>query len=206
MNTTPDESLLALWLDDELHGEELARMDAWALTQPEQLAAREELRSFRRMMSAAIPAEVEPPYPDFFNSRIEKAIREQAAVQPVESAVPAASKASFWRSWFLPATAFAGMALAFWVGTKSHTVPRTGDSIVKSDAGNSASPVFYTPEQGVDAEWVRGSRNSASVIVLQGVSAIPDSLDFTETVLYQNPNGQSSTAGNQPIQPVKSAQ
>ena len=36
MNTNPDETTLALWLEDELTGAELAAMDAWAADMPEQ--------------------------------------------------------------------------------------------------------------------------------------------------------------------------
>jgi len=193
MNTTPDEVLLALWLDDELQGEELARVEAWASGQPEQLAAREEVREWRRSIAAVIPADEEPPYADFFNSRIEKSIREQtAAVERISAAVSAPAKVSFWRSWFVPATAFAGMALAFWVGTKTHS-PETGGPVAKQ-SDSSISPVYYTPEQGVNAEWVKNSGKSATVIVLEGVNAIPDTLDFTETASFQNPDGPSSTA------------
>jgi len=189
MNTTPDESLLALWLDDELHGQELARVEAWASAQPDQLAAREEIRAFRNMISAAIPAEEEPPYPDFFNSRIEKAIREQT-VKPASAAV---GKFSLMRSWLFPATAVAGMAMAFWVGTQANR-SAAAPSVGKADE-NGASPVYYTPEQGVDAEWVKGQGSSATVIVLQGVTAIPDALDFSGSVSLQNPNAGESTAG-----------
>jgi hypothetical protein len=191
MNTTPDESLLALWLDDELHGAELAQVEAWALGQPEQLAAREEIRSWRQSIAAVIPAEVEPPYADFFNSRISKAIRE-LPVSSEHAAPTAVAKAPFWKSWFLPATAFAGMALAFWVGTKSHSSPQ-GLPVALHEG---VAPVYYTPEQGVNAEWVKGaSSNGATVIVLQGVNAIPDALDFSETVMTETPGGsQESTA------------
>ena len=194
MNTTPDEALLALWLDDELQGEELARVEAWASGQPEQLAAREEVREWRRSIAAVIPADEEPPYADFFNSRIEKSIREQtAAVERISETVSAPAKVtSFWRSWFVPATAFAGMALAFWVGTKTHS-EHAGKPIAKAEEPG-VSPIYYTPEQGVNAEWVKGAGKSATVIVLQGVNAIPDTLDFTETASFQNSPGPASTA------------
>ncbi len=190
MNTTPDEVLLALWLDDELEGEDLAAVESWALTQPDQLAAREELRAYRKIMAAAMPAEVEPPYPDFFNSRIEKEIRgmQEKAGKPVPAA-----KVSFWR-WLFPATAFAGMALAFWVGTKTHSTQ--AGTLAKIDE-NGVNPVWYTPEQGVDAKWVKGSGADSTVIVLHGVNAIPDTLDFTETALFQNPKESDSTAGTE---------
>ena len=93
----PDETRLALWLDDELSGDELAEMEAWAATQPEQLSARDELRSYKKTMSAALPASEEPPYPDFFLSRVNQGIRDlKAAEEPVSrksEAVP------FWKSW-----------------------------------------------------------------------------------------------------------
>jgi hypothetical protein len=65
MNTNPDETRLALWLDDELAGTELAEIDAWAADKPDQLAAREELRGYRAIMAKNVPASIEPPFPDF---------------------------------------------------------------------------------------------------------------------------------------------
>jgi len=61
MNTNPDEATLALWLDDELTGEQLAAVEAWAANQPEKIAAREGIRRWRATMAAAIPASEEPP-------------------------------------------------------------------------------------------------------------------------------------------------
>ncbi|RYD37348.1 MAG: hypothetical protein EOP87_03695 [Verrucomicrobiaceae bacterium] len=187
MNTTPDEVLLALWLDDELQGEDLAKVESWALTQPDQIAAREEIRAWRKTIAAALPAVEEPPYPDFFNSRITKEIRAMQATP--EPSAPAA-RPSLWR-WLFPATAFAGMALAFWVGTKTHS---TGSSTVADNGGAGSTPVWYIPEQGVDAQWVRGTGTS-TVILLNGVNAIPDSMDFTETAMIQHAKESDSTAG-----------
>ena len=56
MNTNPDEEKLALWLDDELSGEELAAFDAGPGSLPEHRAAREEIRSYRKSMAAALTA------------------------------------------------------------------------------------------------------------------------------------------------------
>ena len=38
MNTNPDEATLALWLDDELAGSELATIEAWAAGQPRRVS------------------------------------------------------------------------------------------------------------------------------------------------------------------------
>lgn len=198
MNTTPDEALLALWLDDELTGDELARVESWAAGQPEQLAAREEIRAWRKTIAAAVPATEEPPYPDFFNSRIMRAIREL----PVEKqeAAPVRAKISFW-SWLFPATAVAGMALAFWVGTKSHT-ESPSQSVVTNKPVKDVIPAWYTPEQGVNAEWAK-VRGSSNVIVLQGLSAIPDTQDFSASISLQHGESEAgSTAGNAATKPA----
>ena len=193
MNTKPDEMLLALWLEDELEGEELAAVEAWAGSQPEQIAAREEVRNWKKWVGEAVPRAEEPPYPDFFNSRIESAIRKLGDESKPKPA-PAPAAVPFWKTWFLPAGAFAGMALAFWMGTK------TGESqpgLARSgqEAAGDLAPLVYSPELGVDAQWYASSPASAAVIVLQGVNAIPDSTDFSETVMIPMSREIDSTAG-----------
>lgn len=192
MNTKPDDVMLALWLDDELAGDEFTAVDSWAATQPEQLAAREQVREWRQQFSAVIPREQEPPYADFFNSRIQAAIsapRETAVAQP-EQALQTA-KASWWRVWFMPVTAMAGMALAFWVGTRTAGSPALQASVKEDDAR-----MVYTPDSEVQAEYYTGGRGASAVIVLDGVAAIPDTLDFRETA-WTNPGGDAeSTAAS----------
>ena len=172
MNTNPDEVTLALWLDDELAGADHAAVEAWALTRPDQLAGREEIRRWRATMATAIPASEEPPYPDFFNSRVLQAIREP---------VPATKTPSFfWKSWLMPVAACAGMALTFWAGTQATSPPEY--DVAGAPKAIPVDPVLYTPENGVAAEWFASKSASATVIVLNGVAAIPDSTDFSQTV------------------------
>lgn len=189
MNTKPDDVMLALWLDDELTGDEFTAIDSWATTQPEQLAAREQVREWRKQFSAVIPREEEPPYADFFNSRIQSAIT--APRETVIEPAVAAKKTSWWRApWFMPATALAGMALAFWVGNHTAGAPAL-QAIVTED-----SRMVYTPDNDVQAEYYASRHGASAVIVLDGVAAIPDTLDFRETA-WTNPGGQSeSTAAS----------
>lgn len=189
MNTNPDETRLALWLDDELSGDELAEMEAWAATQPEQLAAREELRSYRKAMAATIPASEEPPYPDFFLSRVNQGIRDlKEAEAPANRA---SAPVPFWKSWLMPAAACAGMILAFGVGRNSGEP----DEVVKwKPSPMNVAPVVYTPEEGVEAQWFASNKASATVIVLEGVSAIPDSVDFSQTVYVPTISDADRTA------------
>ncbi len=190
MNTNPDESTLALWLDDELTGAELAAVETWANSQPDQLAARDEVRRWRATMAAAIPASIEPPYPDFFNSRVLQAIREQNP--PAERTV---KNPSSWRSWLMPMAACSGMVMAFWIGKTSQTA--IAQEVVNAPRAIPVGPVVYTPESGVKAEWIAGSKASATVIVLNGVTAIPDATDFSATVYVPMDREIDSTADSE---------
>ena len=184
----PDDATLALWLDDELTGAELASVETWAAGQPEQIAARSEVRRWRAMIASAVPASEEPPFPDFFNSKVLQAIREQTPKPQV------AAKASvFWKSWFMPIAAGAGMALTFWAGTKTNSTPEY--DVAGAPKAIPVEPVVYTPVSGVNAEWFASKEASATVIVLSGVTAIPDATDFSETVYLPMDRESDSTAG-----------
>lgn len=189
MNTNPDETKLALWLEDELPEEEFATFEAWATGRPEQIAARAQIRRWRELIATAIPAEEEPPYPDFFNTRVARAIREQT---PQPAAV--AQRRGGWKSLLMPLAACAGMALAFWLGMQ--TKPATPEVVVVEGAPRAipVEPFVYTPEIGVQAERFASSNASATVIVLNGVAAIPDTLDFSKTTSQHEERETDSTA------------
>ena len=66
--------------------------------------------------------------------------------------------------------------------------------------------MVYTPEEGVFAEWVPTPQNNASVILLKGVTAIPDSTDFSETVYVPTSRESDRTATLEPNQAESSTQ
>lgn len=190
MNTKPDEETLALWLDDELEGDAFALVEAWAAGHPDQLEARQSIREWKQQISTVIPKSEEPPYPDFFNSRIQAAISdlEKAPCKVIEA------KSSWWRSgWFMPAAAAAGMTLAFWMGTRTTTAPSPASVVEVS----SSSPVVYTPETGVRADYFASRSADATVIVLDGVPAISDALEFRETASVTPDREVDSTAAKE---------
>jgi hypothetical protein len=189
MNTNPDDTMLALWLDDELHGEELAAFESKAANRAEMLAAREEVRRWRAMIAAVLPAAEEPPYPDFFNTRVERAIRTQA---PIPAVVP--KRWFFRQSVFMPLAACAGMVLAFWLGAQTHTSPPEVGVVEGGPGAIPVEPFVYIPESGVKAERFASSSASATVIVLKGVAAIPDATDFSKTTSQIQNRKMDSTA------------
>jgi hypothetical protein len=178
MNTTPDETLLALWVEDELDAVTQAGVDAWAAAQPEWLERREVARRTRSVLRTGLPATEEPPYAEFFNARILREIeaRPAAAGAPVAPTFVAPGRT---RRWFLPAAAAAGMALCFWAGTRFVPAPE----VVKAPVPAAAAPVpvLYTPEKGVKAAYFASEPADAMVIVLDGVAAIPDSFEVPDT-------------------------
>jgi hypothetical protein len=193
MNTNPDDTKLALWLDDELTGSELAEMNAWAAAHPEHLKAHLELRQFRETLAQNIPASEEPPYPDFFLSRINQGIRE---METSSTQTAKTHSASFWKSWLMPLAACAGMVLAFAIGKQSGAKPQP--IAVEKPTETLIAPLVYAPEDGVFAEWVPAAKNKATVILLKGVTAIPDSTDFSETVYVPTPRESDNTASLEP--------
>ncbi|TAG09300.1 MAG: hypothetical protein EAZ42_07190 [Verrucomicrobia bacterium] len=187
-----DENTLALWLDDELTGELKSQVDAWAESEPEQLAARESAREWRRWIAAQTPSSAEPPYPDFFNSRILRAIESPA----LSTVPPARPRSAWWQRAGLPIAACFCMFAAYWVGTKT---PRPYDiDVTGAPRAIPVESLIYTPESGVYAAYF-DQDPAAMVIVLDGLKAIPDVMDFSEASYIPNGREIDSTAQQAPF-------
>jgi hypothetical protein len=184
MNTTPDEELLALWVDDALDGPPAAEIEAWAAARPEWLERREVARRLTPVLRSGL-ATADLPYPEFFNARIAREIAREAggAVSPM-----AVRPGSLWR-WFLPATAVAGMVLCFWAGTKMVGAPADA---APGPVAAAPAPYLYTPEKGVKAAYFASEPADAMVIVLDGVAAIPDSFEVPETAAVRPPDAATA--------------
>lgn len=173
MNTKPDDELLALWVEDELDAASAAEVEAWAASQPEWVERREQARWSRELLGSTLGGG-DVPHAEFFNARIR---REIEASQPQPKPVPAAESPRRRPGlWLVPATAAAGIALGFFLGHGGETAP-----VVAPTVAAELAPVLYTPERGVQAEYVGG--DEATVIVLAGVEAIPDDWEIPETAM-----------------------
>ena len=194
MNTNHDEHRLAWWLDDELQGEEFAAAEAWFGNDPDSLAAREETRRWRAMIAGAIPADQEPPYAEFFNGRIARAIRE-----PASEPMPVTDRRVSWNAVLFPLAACAGMVFTFLLGVKTsdHRPDLVEIDVSGAPKAILVDRILYTPESGVKAEWFTSLDASATVIVLDGVDAIPDSMDFSATAATPPLRDIDATAGTE---------
>lgn len=175
----PDDQTLLLWLEDELTGEERTAVDAWAVHQPTWLEKRESSRRWRNDLNQIMSHRDEIPHGEFFQARLMQTIAMSA------SSSSASRKAvSHQRKWTLPVSIAAAMVLGFWGGTQWHDRTHRAKTLVT-----------YTPEAGVKAEYFETSPADGTVIVLNGVDALPD--EFVETSTSsapsQDPNHASET-------------
>lgn len=184
MKTEPDETMLTLWMDGELEGEELRQMEAWAADHPELLAERDAIRAMNAQISANVPSSIEPPYPDFFNQRILRAIEDEQATREVSTQATAAPKRGFWQ-WLAAPLAVGAMALCFYLGTQVNQPSPSAPTVAVT------SPSVYTPDGEVRANIFDSDDANATVIVLEGLEAIPDNLDMAGS---PNPDETGSMA------------
>lgn len=166
MNTNPDDQTLLLWLEDELANTEQRLVDAWAADQSIWLEKRESSRRWRTQISQLMAHSDEIPHGEFFQARLMHAIATSPSASIRASAAP-----SLWRKWTIPLSFAAAMVLGFLGGTQWHDRPHRAKTLVT-----------YTPEEGVKAEFFETSPAEGTVIVLNGVEALPDEFVDTSTM------------------------
>jgi len=171
MKNKPNQDLLSKWMAGELEGDQLAQVEAWADANPSE--AESEAGKFSLELSSVIPAEVEPPYPEFFNSKLQHEIEEleRTAATPVKPTGISLMQKLRWL--FAPAAAGA-MALCFYAGTKVATPATSTGTTPVAEVSKEAE--IYVPNGGVTAAVF--DSQEAEVIVLDGLEPIPDSLDI----------------------------
>ncbi len=167
----PDEKTLNRWLEGELEGEELRKIDAWAETHAGDLDNEFKCEigweALNDEMMSAIPESTEPPYPEFFNSKIQQAILDEMPATNVE--LPASS---LWQKLRLVVAPAAISALvAFYAGTQMQNSQATDPSEVVSEESS-----VYVPHTGIVAAI--SESNEATEIILNGLNPISDELDI----------------------------
>jgi hypothetical protein len=195
MNTRPDDELLALWLEDELDPAGNTEVEAWIAEHEEWPAWRRETREWKRTLRHALPSEQTPPACEFFEARLQRIVRESphgadSADRPDRAdraATPTNARKTRHRMPWLPVAAAAGMALCFWGGTRFSNPAAPAPAPAPTPLAS--APILYTPEQGVEAQMFESENAHAMVIVLDGVTAIPDSAQITAGEKTHRPPG-----------------
>jgi len=163
MNPNPDEQLLARWLDGEMDADERASFDARLKTDSALRAEAEALQSLRAAFQEGFPRIAEAPHADFFNSQIQQRIAELR--RDGGKTAPAAAGLSWFsllRPWILGAAAAscALIAVLQWPAAPGGK----GSTVVLST---------YAPNTTVKANTFHSSDANATVLMLDGLDAIP---------------------------------
>lgn len=171
MNQERKEELVVKWMDDEkLSASESEELKLILEAEPELKSMRESHSQVRDELQAAYRTTPDVPYGDFFQTKLEQAIRDtEQELKPQE-------KRSFsWKDtlrWWLAPVTVGAMAVAFLAGTRVGTAPVETQLAV---AQEKSRPLVYTPEGGVTSSIVNADAEGTSVIVLEGLQPIPDS-------------------------------
>lgn len=161
----PSEELITRWIDGDLSGNELANFEQSIASEREIYdAMRAEAQDVALLLKANFASSQEPPYPDFFNSQIQKHIRDNMGAEAaVESKT--SLKSQIW-SWFSsPFTLAAAAAVALLIVAIRPASSGEGSTLVSS---------LYSPNPDVAASSYYSKDADATVIVLDGLESIPD--------------------------------
>jgi len=171
----PNKELLTDWLEGRLDGDQLAEMEAWAEENAGDLDNEFKCEIGWNALGEGLFSEVteteEPPYPEFFNSKLQQAIlaeeeEEQIGLIPTQSEVSVSPLWKRLRSILVPASIAA--AAAFYVGTQMKPTYESGSEIIVE--------VIYVPDENVEAAISETA--DATEIILDGLSPIADDFDM----------------------------
>ena len=179
-----EDELITLWIDGELDPSEREEFERLQAEKPEFAErAKAEVEGLRASLRAEFKPEIEPPYPDFFNSHIQKRIREEAAHHG--GAGHHSEPVSMW-SWLssrFTIVAAAAVAAVFAVVMLNREA--------EVEVGSSEIVSTYAPDpmvQVVRAEFDEDA--GATVIMLTGLERIPDDVEVSgRTVASFAPTG-----------------
>jgi anti-sigma factor RsiW len=161
---TPDDQLLARWLDGELNEQETTRFESMMAADP---ALREEAETMRKISSALrdhVKMEREVPHADFFNSQIQERIADmQRAEERAHHPAASASAADGWFSWLRKPWALAGVA----------AVLTTALFISRQEKPATQILSFYAPNPSIQASAFHSEAADATVLMLDGLDTIP---------------------------------
>ena len=160
------------WIDGELSPEELPAFEAHASKDPQLSAAKKQAEQLRRLLQAEMPAR-EIPNPEFFNSQIQRRITEGAASSAPAEAAPSTSGGgilSWFRSPFTLASAAAVILLGFFALSQNRNGSTTPD--------HTSVASTYTPDKEIGASHFYSDEAEATVIMLDGLAALPDSTEL----------------------------
>lgn len=184
MKTPPDETQIVRFLDGEMDAAEKSAFEASLAADPELRAEIESLGQLGDVLRKSIPADRAVPHADFFNSQIQVRIAQEEMDHARASRAPAAGGGLldwFRRPWFAAAATALVAVLAFVVWQNRDGTLAPGSSLVLST---------YTPNPDVHAHAFRSEEANATVLVLDGLSAMPADHKITGHRVFRSETDQ----------------
>lgn len=180
----PDKDTLERWMRGELSGEELSAVETWANAHSEELEGilqgetTDSWATTSTMLKNSIKADEEPPYGEFLNHKIQQQIEAEAAgLSSEEGGAASGSLLGRLKMLWAPMAA-AAMAVCFYAGTQVNDSP---DSLQLAEVQQAnVMGEIYVPHGGVTASVYENDQSG--VIILEGLSAIPDALDIVSAM------------------------
>jgi hypothetical protein len=167
---TPDKEQILEWTEGELEGKALQKVEMWADAHPDEAAKIVSELETRFTSFTTIPSEIEPPYADFLNKKIQQRIERE---KPNSEGSTSAIKVNVWQrfKWVFAPVAVAAMAVCFALGTK------VGKTMVEPVVTENRvleleSEIVYVPSESVSVQQFES--DAAKVIVLMGLEPIAD--------------------------------
>lgn len=192
MKKEKTEELFVKWIDGQLSREEENQLSDLLIDDPALDADLKEMRALARSVKAEVPASVEPPYGDFFNSQLMRKVDLQ-----IESQRPAKKVERWWQSfrWAWAPVGALALVLSFFAG---HRIARPAAEPVAQikvePVDQSTLTTVYFAGEALDADVISDANGEVSVIVVNGLSAIRDDIDFaTVTAHAELPDGYSKS-------------
>lgn len=178
------EELIVKWVDHRLSDEESFQLER-AIEEDGSLRAQlEEMAKLKRAIQSEIPASVEPPYPDFFNSQLLRKVDLEIASQQPRERVK-----RWWQDlrWAWAPTAALSLVLAFLAG-KRMSEPGSFSSL--SQFSKTSLPSVYFSEESLQAEVIADGEGDVSAILVSGLSKLDDRNSFATTATQKDSEGE----------------
>ncbi|MGI9243754.1 MAG: hypothetical protein ACR2RV_23355 [Verrucomicrobiales bacterium] len=171
MDLEDKQQQLTRWIDGELEGEALRAFEAAAANDPLLLDAKSEADRLRQLLQDDMPAR-EIPNPEFFNSQIQRRISEESPAPATVAAPAGGGILSWFRSPFTLASAAAVVALGVFA------LSQGSDRGAATNAAHTSVASTYTPDKQIGASHFYSDEAEATVIMLDGLAALPDSIEL----------------------------
>ena len=171
MKNDRKEELLTRWMDDGLSDEEMKEFEPILASSPELGEERARFLLLREKLRDSVPRELDPPFPDYFNSHLEKLVKaENKAGERIEESGGFAAFNRRWLWWMAPAVTCA-VVFAFLLGMKSAQTGVSSPILVDAAAGSEV----YSPLTNVSTKVIVDRESDSTLLVVEGLAPLSDS-------------------------------